>query len=624
MSDLLTGHERPPPDAAALAERHKRVIETASDAIVITDPERRIAFCNPAAGELFGMHCESVVGTPVSQLTPPEFRDDVARREASALNGEAQRYETVIARPDGERRMVSVTTAPLKENGEITGVVASLRDITDERRARDAVVQSEARYRNLFETASDAIYTLDPHGDFTSVNKATCEITGFPRAELLGRSMLPFLDSGDVAKVSAHFVAVMRGEARKFECHYFTRAAVCRIASVTHSPIFHGGTVVGVLGIARDVTLEWEREEALSRSEASYARLVDSAWDAIFTVDANLRFTSVNRALERTVGRSREELIGEHFVELIDQVDRRAMREIFKTAMQGQPQRGEFRFQDSQRSLRTGSLTATPIFEQEKITGVLCIVRDVTEERRLGLQLLQREKLAAIGQLVSGVAHEVNNPLAGIMAFSQLLLAANPSSPDQLDALMTINSEAKRAAKIISNLLLFARQRHPERASTDMNVVVRDALELRRYALLTHQIEIIFDLDATLPPVWADASQFQQVFLNLIANAEHALGDRKGLKRITFKSYRAGNSLILSVADNGSGIPARIMDRVFEPFYTTKAIGEGTGLGLSISDGIVREHGGQIRVSSHEGEGTEFTIELPLTKNSETGFVVAK
>ncbi|MBC7790626.1 MAG: PAS domain S-box protein [Anaerolineae bacterium] len=617
MSDSVTGNERPPPDAAALAERHRRVIETASDAIVITDPDRRIAFCNPAAGELFGMDCDSVVGTPVSHLTPPEFREDVSRRETSALNGQAQRYETVIARSDGERRMVAVTTAPLRENGEITGVVASLRDITDERRARDAVVQSEARYRNLFETASDAIYTLDPHGDFTSLNHATCEITGFPPGELLGRSMLPFLDSGDVAGVSAHFVAVMRGKARKFECHYFTRSGVRRTASVTHSPITHADTVVGVLGIARDVTVEREREAALSRSEASYGRLVDSAYDAIFTVDADMSFTSVNKALERAIGLSREELIGLHFGDFIDPVDRRAMREIFEAAMAGQLQRGEFRFQDSERSLRTGSLTATPIFEKDRIAGVLCIVRDVTEERRLGLQLLQREKLAAIGQLVSGVAHELNNPLAGIMAFSQLLLATNPTSPDQLDALVTINAEAKRAAKIISNLLLFARQRHPERSATDLNQVLRDALELRRYALLTHQIDIVFDLDASLPPALADASQLQQVFLNLIANAEHALRDLKGLKRITLKSSRSDYSLTIAIADNGPGIPASVMDRVFEPFYTTKSIGDGTGLGLSISDGIVREHGGQIRVKSCEGEGTEFTVELPLAGNTQ-------
>lgn len=612
MSDPATVTERPPPDLSDLAERHRRVIETVSDAIVITDPERRVAFCNPAAGELFGMDCEAVIGTPVSQLTPPEFREDVARRESNALNGEAQRYETVIARPDGERRMVAVTTAPLRENDQITGVVASLRDITDERRARDAVAQSEARYRNLFETASDAIYTLDPLGDFTSVNQATCDITGFPRDELLGRSMLPFLDSGDVSEVSAHFAAVIRGEARKFECHYFTRNGTRRIASVTHSPIVHTGTVVGMLGIARDVTVERARESALSRSEASYARLVESAWDAIFTVDAELRFTSVNNALERAVGRSRAELVGMRVDTLVEEGDRRSMRDICEAAMAGERQRGEFRFHDTSGSLRTGSLTATPVFEKEHITGVLCIVRDVTEERRLALQLLQREKLAALGQLVSGVAHELNNPLAGIMAFSQLLLATNPSNPDQLDGLVTINSEARRAAKIISNLLLFARQRPPERAPADVNGAVHDALALRRYALRTHQIDVKLELDPSLPTVLADVSQLQQVFLNLIANAEQALQDRNGARCITLRSRRAGNSLFITVADNGPGIPAGAVDRIFEPFYTTKALGEGTGLGLSISDGIVREHGGLIRVSSQEGEGTEFTVELPL------------
>ena len=230
----------------------------------------------------------------------------------------------------------------------------------------------------------------------------------------------------------------------------------------------------------------------------------------------------------------------------------------------------------------------------------------------MAAQLLQREKLAAVGQLVSSVAHELNNPLAGIMAFSQLLLADAPPSQEQLDALVTINNEARRAARIIRNLLFFARERPPERSPTDLNRVLLDTLELRRYALRADQIEVVTDLEPALPSALADAWQLQQVFLNLLTNAEQALRDYDGPRRVTLRTRRAEDRLMASVEDTGPGIPAESADRIFEPFYTTKSVGEGTGLGLSITDGIVRAHGGEIRVESRPGAGATFIVELPL------------
>jgi two-component system NtrC family sensor kinase len=348
------------------------------------------------------------------------------------------------------------------------------------------------------------------------------------------------------------------------------------------------------------------------RSEARYLRLVESASDAIFTIDADGRVTSVNRALERAIGRSRGELFGMRFIDVIEAADREAVWSHFEATLRGERVRGEIRYRDAQDSLRVGSVTMTPIVEEGRVTGCLGIVRDMTEERTLAEQLLQREKLAAVGQLVSGVAHELNNPLAGIMAFSQLMLAMSGATPDQQDALVTIHKEAKRAAKIVSNLLIFARQRHPERTDADLNQVLQDTLELRRYSLRTHQIEVETDYDPDLPLTWADAFQVQQVILNLLTNAEQALRDFGGEKRITLRTRREGEFIVASVADSGPGIPADELDQIFNPFFTTKPVGEGTGLGLSISDAIIREHGGQIRVTSRVGEGATFTVELPI------------
>jgi PAS domain S-box-containing protein len=595
-----------------LAERYRRVVETSRDAIVITNRAKRIEFANPAADDLFGYADGAILGMPAADLLVPEVRDDVAKREEMAFAGEPQRYETIIVRADGDRRTVAVSTAPLREVGQITGVVASLRDVTEERRARDAVTQSETRYRNLFETATDAIFTLDKRAIFTSTNLATCQITGYSREELLGRSVLGLLEQEEVATVKTHFKEALAGAPQRYECHFYRKTGDRRVASVTNTPIQRGNTVVGVLAIVRDLTADRAREEALVRSEARYLRLVESASDAIFTIDADGRVTSVNRALERSIGRSRGELFGMRFIDVIEPSDRDAAWSHFEATLRGERVRGEIRYRDAQDALRVGSVTMTPIVEEGRVTGCLGIVRDMTEERMLAEQLLQREKLAAVGQLVSGVAHELNNPLAGIMAFSQLMLAMSGATPDQQDALVTIHKEAKRAAKIVSNLLIFARQRHPERTEADLNQVLQDTLELRRYSLRTHQIDVDTDYDPELPLTWADAFQLQQVILNLLTNAEQALRNHGGEKRITLRTRREGELIVASITDSGPGIPPTELDQIFNPFFTTKAVGEGTGLGLSISDAIIREHGGQIRVTSRVGEGATFTVELPI------------
>ena len=595
----------------ALAERHRRVVETANDAIVITDTGRRVSFANPAARELLGAGAD-ILGRPVSDFVPPEVYEQVHEREDRAFAGEPQRYEAVLLRLDGERRVVSVSTAPLREVGQITGVVASLRDITTERLARDAVTQSEARYRNLFETASDAIYTLDKRGSFTSANAATCRLTGQTRETLLGRSIVPFLDPEETTEVRRRFTQALAGDSRHYECHLVTGDGARRLMSVTNTPIRQGTDVVGVLGIARDVTAERERAAALDRSEARYTRLVESASDAIFTVDEECRFTSVNRALEISTGLARASLLGSHFTRIVDPLDHEAMWGLFVRAMHGERQRGDLRYRDASGATRSASIISTPILESGRVIGALGVVRDTSEERFLTEQLMQQEKLAAVGQLVSGVAHELNNPLAGVMAFSQLLLESEDIPDDTRASLETINQECRRAAKIVSNLLTFARQHAPERSITDLNKVVHDTLELRRHVMRVHEIELEVTLEEPLPLTWADPFQLQQVVLNLLGNAEHALDGWAGERRVRVATARHGDLLAVTVSDTGAGIAADRIARIFNPFYTTKAVGQGTGLGLSISDGIVREHGGHIRVESAPGKGATFTIELPL------------
>jgi two-component system NtrC family sensor kinase len=339
---------------------------------------------------------------------------------------------------------------------------------------------------------------------------------------------------------------------------------------------------------------------------------VESASDAIFTVDEAGHFTAVNRSLERSVGVAREALLGAPFARLVDPRDVAAAQELLRETFAGKRCRGALRYRAADGSVRHGSVITAPVFEDDEIGGALGIMRDVTDDLRRAEQLLQQEKLAAVGQLVSGVAHELNNPLAGVMAFSELLLASSAHDADSRHALETIHHEAVRAAKIVSHLLTFARQRPAERVEADLNAIVTDTLQLRHYALRAAQIDLVTVLDPGLPLTWADPFQLQQVVLNLIGNAEQALAEWSGTRRILVETRHDAQRLVLAVTDTGPGVPPAQRDRIFNPFYTTKPVGQGTGLGLSISDGIVRGHGGQIRVESQPGEGATFFVELPI------------
>jgi two-component system NtrC family sensor kinase len=246
------------------------------------------------------------------------------------------------------------------------------------------------------------------------------------------------------------------------------------------------------------------------------------------------------------------------------------------------------------------------------VTAVLAIIRDITEERMLLDQVVRSEKLAALGELVGGVAHEVNSPLTGILAFGQILQMEGAGSEESRRAADTIVSEAKRAARIVGKLLTFARQNPPEKMRTELNQVIQDTIELRRYPLRMQQIALAVELAEDLPATWADPFQLQQVFINLLSNAEQAAASRTGERRITVRTERRGDSLVASIADTGPGIAPEHLPHIFNPFYTTKPRGVGTGLGLSISFGIVREHGGTIEVFSEAGKGATFEVSMPV------------
>jgi len=228
-------------------------------------------------------------------------------------------------------------------------------------------------------------------------------------------------------------------------------------------------------------------------------------------------------------------------------------------------------------------------------------------------QLLQAEKMTALGELVAGVAHEVNNPLASIMGYNQLALTQD--LPPKVRRYLEIAcSEADRAGRIVRNLLTFARQQPPEKKYLGLNGIIEKTLELKAYHFRTSQIEVEKDLAADLPMTMLDFHQIQQVFLNLLNNAEQAILEAGREGTICILTRRVGDRIEVHITDSGPGIPTEIQNRIFEPFFTTKKEGKGTGLGLSLCYGIVQEHGGSIRVKSRVGQGATFIIDLPVIR----------
>jgi two-component system NtrC family sensor kinase len=241
----------------------------------------------------------------------------------------------------------------------------------------------------------------------------------------------------------------------------------------------------------------------------------------------------------------------------------------------------------------------------------LVLLRDNTDERLLHERLLQSEKMASVGQLVSGVAHELNNPLTGVMGFSQLLLARDLEDGVRTQ-IQTIYDEAERAAKIVQNLLSFARRRRPTKEMADVNALVQRVLELRSYDFAVRNITLDMTLDTRMQRCWVDQDQIQQVMFNVIKNAEQAMIDAHGGGKLTVVTEGSATGTRISIADDGPGIPADIQRRIFDPFFTTKDAGEGTGLGLTICYGIIDEHGGRIWTENRPEGGSVFHIELPV------------
>ena len=378
-------------------------------------------------------------------------------------------------------------------------------------------------------------------------------------------------------------------------------------------------------------------EEMGRSSQALFQSILDAAGDAIISVDERQRIILFNKQAETTFGYRSREILGKPLDLLLParfreihpaHVSRFATEEVAARRMEERGPLVGVRKNGEEFPVEV----AISKFEMEDKPTFTAIVHDITErveaeeERALRTrqleetleqlqttqeQLIQSEKLAAIGTLVSGVAHEINNPLGNILGRVQLLQREAADDGSKRD-LQSIRDECARAIRIVRNLLAFTRKHEPEMTLVSLNDLLNEVLELRAYELRVNDIELRSDFQADLPKISADPHQLQQVFLNLVINAEQAMTAAHGRGVLSVTTQRVGEALHVVVVDDGPGIPDGLVSKIFDPFFTTKEVGAGTGLGLSVCYGIVKEHGGELLVESEEGKGTTFTVELPL------------
>jgi two-component system NtrC family sensor kinase len=345
----------------------------------------------------------------------------------------------------------------------------------------------------------------------------------------------------------------------------------------------------------------------VAQARREWLQTFDALSDGVFLHDRQGRILRANRAFARLVGRSFEHINAHHWYELMPAGEE--PRQVCSPQQRGAGEHQVSEYDLSFEDRRTLHVTVSPLAEGDDFC--VHVVRDVTEERALQQQLAQAEKLAAIGEMLSGVAHELNNPLTTIIGFSELLQDAEVADQVRTD-LRRIYRQAKHCSHIVQSLLTFARQSRIQLAEVEVDTLLRQTLEFLQPRLQSCHVQAHLELAGSLPHILADAGQLQQVFLNLCSNALQAMSEARDGGNLYLRSEATPTHVRITVGDDGPGIPRELMGKVFDPFFTTKSVGEGTGLGLSICYGIVREHGGRIWAESEPGHGATFYVELPI------------
>jgi PAS domain S-box-containing protein len=597
------------------ANRHwLEVFDAISDFIVVHDEQHNILRVNRSLADFVGIAPDQLIG--------------VNMRALDALSTGASPHSCPFCRsgegldeyvhPVLERTYLISTSRIHAASSAQLQTVHVLKDITDRREA-------ERRYRELFDNIQEGIFFSTPQGRFVEVNDALVRILGYGSREEVIQLDIP---------TQVYFSPRRREElAELLERQGGLRNQEEILRRKDGSPVHvfincfavrdTGGSVLQYRGLMLDITGLRHSQTELQKERDFSGKILSHTQSLILVTDTEGVISYANRRWSG-LGFQQTQILAHPLPDLCAAPRRAALREALAAVARGQ------QVDNFDLPLVRGdgvsaqfSVNLSPISgEDGRVSSIVVVMTDVTDSAMLRSKLMHAEKMAAVGQLVSGVAHEVNNPLTAILGFTDLLME-NPELPESARRdLRVILQEAQRTKQIVQNLLSFARQMPPQRQPVQLNSILQRTVHLRSYDFISHGIQVVERLDESLPEVIGDSHQLQQVFLNILNNAYDAVRESARPARIQIMSARASSFVEISFCDNGMGIADP--ERIFDPFFTTKDVGKGTGLGLSICYGIVREHGGEIVCHNNlDSEGATFIVRLPVASEAASFGAVA-
>jgi PAS domain S-box-containing protein len=493
------------------------------------------------------------------------------------------------------------------------------------RQLQQEVKRSEFRYRDLLENAVDFIFTLDAEGHFLYLNNRFNSLMHHGKENWTGKPFLSIVDPKYHDAASEQYHMAQQGRARVFEAKIACPDAHCPVLSFSITPIVEHGKIVGSIGIGRDVAEQKKMEQEILDLKNFNESIIESMEAGLLTMDLGLSVTSINTGGQKILGWKAEEILGKpiHLMLKSDEVDS-------LLSDPHNPETPSFR-RETQLTLKSGKsvsigFTVTDrVDNQHNKVGTIISFRDITQLKQMQAEVIRMDRLASLGVLASGIAHEIKNPLAGIKALAQACEEDLEPDDSRREYLVRITRQVNRLDELLRTFFTYARPKPPDRKHTKVSDILGEVLHLLNKKMHNHRIDILQELPEPLPPVWADFQQMQQVFLNLFLNAIDSMPDGGSL-RVRAAVVQAPNAGLIRrhfqrpdvlrrpfvqtmIQDTGIGIPTDKLETIFDPFFTTKP--NGLGLGLSIVYRIIDEHGGDLHVESQVGTGTTFTITLP-------------
>ena len=592
--------------AVEQANRHwLEIFDAITDFIVAHDEADKILRVNRSLASMIGVPPAELIGVNMRALMA--LTGDVASYSCPFCRSMANDNDEFV-HPVFDHTYLVSTSRVHGATSEGVQTIHVMKDITDRREA-------ERRYRELFDNIQEGLFFSTPAGRFIEVNDAMVRMLGYANREELLQIDIPsqLYLSPDQNLQYAHAMKET-GHLRNFEAT-LKRKNGLPIHVLINAFGLHDnlGRLTQIRGLMLDVTGLRAYQSELHRERDFSSKILNNTQSLILVADTAGLISYANRRWSEA-GFEQRDVLGRPLVALAAPGFVAPLAEAIRNTLEGQQVDNlELQIVRGNGSAGQFSTNLSPMRdEQGNVVSIVAVLTDITDSAVLRGKLVHSEKMAAVGQLVSGVAHEVNNPLTAILGFADLLMG-NPELPESIRKdLRIILQEAQRTKQIVQNLLSFARQMPPQRNPVQVNMVLRRTIQLRSYDFTSHGIEVIEHLDEGLPEVIGDAHQLQQVFLNILNNAYDAAHEVGRPARIEIITAESGEMVEVSFCDNGVGISQP--DRIFDPFFTTKEVGKGTGLGLSICYGIVKEHGGEILCHNNSGgQGATFIVRLPAT-----------